>query len=111
VCGLSEEKLVSVIRDLAEAYMKRDVEKMLSFLTEDMVWAQPEGTFTGKKEVKRFLVWDAAQRTPDFKVRDAGIGIIVKGNKAVYEYVFEGSMPDGRRYRDIPGITVYEFSG
>lgn len=108
---MSEEKILSVIRDLAEAYVKRDVEKMLSFFTEDVVWAQPEGTFKGKEEVKLFLAWDAAQRTPDFKARDAGIGIMMKGNKAVYECVFEGSTPDGRGYREIPGITVYEFSG
>jgi ketosteroid isomerase-like protein len=38
---MSEEKIVSVIRDFVEAYVKRDVEKTLSFLTEDVVWAQP----------------------------------------------------------------------
>ena len=108
---MSEEKIVGVIRDFVEAYVKRDVEKMLSFLTEDVVWVQPEGTFKGKEEAKRFLAWEAAQRAPDFKTRDAGIGIMVKGNKAVYEHVIEGSTPDGRRWREIPGITVYEFSG
>jgi len=54
---MSEEKIVSVIRDFVEAYVKRDVEKMLSFLTEDVVWVNPEGTFKGKEEAKRFLTW------------------------------------------------------
>jgi ketosteroid isomerase-like protein len=39
--------------------MKRDVEKMITFFMEDVVWSQPEGIFKGKEEVKRFLVWDA----------------------------------------------------
>ena len=107
---MSEEKIVSVIRDFIEAYVKRDVEKMLSLLTEDVFWVQPEGTFKGKEEAKRFLTWDA-QITPDVKLRDAGVGIMVKGNKAVWEWVFEGSTPDGRRCREVPGITVFEFSG
>jgi ketosteroid isomerase-like protein len=107
---LSEEKIVSVIRDFGEAYARRDVEKMLSFLTEDAVWVLPEGTFKGKEEVKRYLTWET-RRIPDLKMRDAGIGIMVKGNKAVYEHVFEGSMPEGRRWREIPEIAVYEFTG
>jgi len=60
--------------------------------------------------VKRYLTWDA-QTTPDIQLREAGVGIMVKGNKAVYERVYEGSTSDGRRWREIPGITIYEFSG
>ena len=107
---MSEEEIVSVIRDFAEASMKRDVEKMLSFLTDDVVRISPEGTFKGKEEVKRYLTWDA-QTTPDINLRDAGVGIMVKGNKGVYEWVYEGSTSDGRKWREIAGITVYEFSG
>jgi len=110
---MSEEKIVSVIRDFVEAYMKRDVEKMLSFLTEDAVWVLPDNSFIpfkGKEEVKRYSTWET-QRMPDVKIRDAGIGIMVKGNKAVHEWVFEGSTFDDRRWREIPGITVYEFNG
>jgi len=106
---MSEEKIVSVIRDFVEAYARRDVEKTLSFLTEDVVWVAPEGTFKGKEEVKRFFTW-LAQRTPNLKVRDAGIGIMVKGNKAVYEYVFEGINAEGAKF-EAHGIDIYEFSG
>ncbi len=105
---MSEEKIESIIRDFVEAYVKGDVEKTLSFLTEDVVWVAPEGTFKGKEELKRLLVW-SAQSTP--KIRDTGIGICVKGDKAVYEYLFEGTTPDGRSWREVPGICVYEFSG
>lgn len=105
---MSEERLASVIRDFAEAYVKRDVEKTLSFLTDDVVWVQPEGTFKGKHEVKRSLVW-GAQRAR-IRLREAGVGIMVKGNKAVYEYVIEGITSEGVKY-EAPGIDVYEFNG
>jgi ketosteroid isomerase-like protein len=52
---MSEEKIVSVVRDFVEAYVKRDVEKMSSFLTADVVRRSPEGTFKDKEEVKRYL--------------------------------------------------------
>ena len=107
---MSEEKIVSVIRDFAEAYVNRDVEKMLSFLTDDVVRISPEGTFKGKDEVKHYLTWDA-QTTPEIKLREAGFGIIVKGNKAAWEWVYEGFTHDGRSWREILGITTYEFNG
>ena len=107
---MSEERIVSVIHERALASEKRDVEKMLSFLTEDVVWTNNEGTFKGKDEVKRYWTWEA-QRMSNAKVRAAGIGTIVKGNIAVYEEVFEGSTSDGRRFGEIPVIIVEEFSG
>ena len=105
---MSEEKIVSLVRDFAEASVKQDVEKRLSLLTEDVVFAYPEGTFKGKEEAKRFLTWDA-QITPDVKLRDAGIGIMVKGNKAIYEHVFDSVSLDGGKSHDTPAIGVFEF--
>ena len=105
---MSEEKIGSIIRDFVGAFEKRDVEKTLSFLTEDAVWVAPEGTFKGKEEVKRLLAW--AAQAGRVHHRDAGIGIVVKGNKAVYEYILEGSPTRGPKY-ETRGICIYEFSG
>jgi ketosteroid isomerase-like protein len=108
---LSEEKTVSIIRDFVEAYMKRDVEKTLSFLTEDVVWVQSEGTFQGKDEVKRLLAWlPKSFWYSQVKVRDAGVGILVKGNKAVCEQIVEGVSAHDRTY-EAPTISIFEFSG
>ena len=106
---MSEKRLESIIRDFVEAYMNRDVEKTLSFLSEDVVWTAPEGTFRGKDEAKRLITW-SAQSNRQIKFRDAGIGIMVKGGKAVYEYVLEGVTQEGMKY-ETPGICAYEFSG
>jgi uncharacterized protein (TIGR02246 family) len=106
---MSEKKIESIIRGFVEAVAKRDADKTLSFLAEDAVWVAPEGTFKGKKEIKRLLTW-MAQSARDTKFRDTGIGIMVKGNKAVYEYVIEAVTSEGMKY-ETPGVCVYEFSG
>ena len=108
---MSEERIVSVIRDFTEALVNQDVEKTLSFLTEDVVWVQPEGTFKGKVEVKRLLAWlPKSFWYSQIKVRDAGVGILVKGNKAVYEQIIEGVSAHKRKF-EAPAMSIFEFSG
>ena len=108
---MSEEKIVSVVRDFGEAIVKRDVEKTLSFLTEDAVWVQPEGTFKGKREVERLLAWlPKSSWYSQVKVRDTGVGILAKGNKALREQIIEGMSAHGRKY-EATAISIFEFSG
>ncbi len=107
--SVPEEKLESIIRDFVETFTKKDVEKMMSFFTEDAVWVAPEGVFSGKNEVKRYLTWYAPEDIR-MKLIDAGIGIAVKGNKAVYQYTLEATTKEGVKC-ETPGVSVYEFSG
>ncbi len=108
---MSEEKIVSVIRDFVEAIVKQDVEKALSFLAEDVVWVQPEGIFKGKEEVKCLLAWlPKSFWYSQLKIRDAGFGILVKGNKAVYEQIIEGISAHKRTF-EAPAISIFEFNG
>jgi len=104
---MSEEKIESVIRGWRAALEKKDVEKALSFVAEDAVWVAPEGTFKGKEEWKRYLTW-MARVNADLKLKDAGIGILTKGNKAVSQYTLEVKTADGMKY-EVPGVCVYEF--
>jgi limonene-1,2-epoxide hydrolase len=105
---VSEEKIESIVRDFGEAFVKRDVEKMLSFFSEDAVWVSPVGTFKGKEGLRRVLTWDT-QIMPTVKSRRSGIGIMVKENKAVTEDISEGWV-EGKKY-EILAVTVFEFSG
>lgn len=105
---MSEERIESIVRDFGEAFVKRDVEKMLSFFAEDAVWVSPVGTFKGKEGLRRVLTWDT-QVSPTAKSKPSGIGIMVKENKAVSEALGEG-LVEGKKYESL-GITVFEFSG
>jgi ketosteroid isomerase-like protein len=108
---VSEEKIASVIRDFVEAIMKRDVEKTLSLLTEDAIWVQPEGTFKGKTEIRRLLTWlPNSFWYSQLKVRDAGVGILVKGNKVVYEQIINDVSAHDRAY-EASAISIFEFNG
>ena len=104
---MSEEKIESVIRGWRAAVEKADVEKALSFVAEDAVWVNNEGTFKGKEEWKRYLTW-MAKVTPDVKFKDAGIGVMTKGNKAVSQFTVEAKTSDGMRF-EVLGICLYEF--
>ena len=105
---MSQEMIETTIRSFAEALVKRDVEKTLSFLSEDAAWVAPEGRFVGKDEIRRFLTWNST-RVQELSFTDAGFGIMVQGNKAVREYMLRG-MTGGLRW-EAPAVCVYEFSG
>jgi len=105
---MSEEKILSVLREFGEAYVSKNVERMLSFLTEDAVWVTAMGTFRGKDDVRRYFTWDV-KVTPDAKLRETGVGIVVKGNRAFSEAVEECTMPE-RGKLEFPVMLVFEFS-
>ncbi len=102
------DELKNVISGFTEAYMEGDVERTLSFLDEEVVWDAPEGIFRGKEEVKRLLAWSFGTADP-VKFIAKGIGIMVNGNRGVYEYTIEGNA-NGMKY-ETPGVCVYEFNG
>jgi ketosteroid isomerase-like protein len=104
---MSEEEIAGIASDFAEAFVNRDVEKMLSFFAEDAAWVSPVGTFKGKDGLRRVLTWDT-QISPIVKARRSGIGLMVKGNKAVDESISECEY-EGKKV-EVPGITVFEFN-
>ena len=57
------------IRGFTEAYMAKNIEETLSFLTDDIVWTAPEGTFNGKEEVRRLVTW-SLEDPSEFKFRE-----------------------------------------
>jgi len=103
---MSETNIETLIRNFLDAYMKQDVDGTLSFFAENGVWQVPEGVFKGK-EAKRYLTW-VFKVNRQIKFRDAGIGLVVKGNKAVYEYMLEAVTSQGMKY-ETPGICIYEI--
>lgn len=104
---MSEKEIESILRDFGEAFVKRDVEKTLSFFAEDAVLAGPEGTFRGKHEIKHYWTWDA-RFSPTITVRDSGIGIMVKENRAIVEHILQGAFED-KKY-ETPAMNLHEFS-
>jgi len=105
---MPEEKIASIMRDFVKTMETGDVEKTLSFFTDDGVWVNPDGTFKGKDEVRRYFTV-LSQSMRDMKVTECGNGIIAQGNKAFFEHVISGTFR-GQRC-DVLAICAYEFSG
>lgn len=105
---MSEEKIASVMHEFVDALVKQDVEKALSCFADDASWKTNEGTFKGKSELKRYLAW-LARSISIQKMTDAGIGLLVKDNTAVYEIDQEGTY-EGAKYQ-VRVICVHEFKG
>jgi len=104
---MNEEKIASIMRELIEALEAADVEKTLSLFAEDGVWVNPNGTFKGKEELRRYLT-NSAQSMRDMKISETGNKIIVQGNKAFYEHVIAATI-EGKRAEAL-AICAYEFT-
>jgi ketosteroid isomerase-like protein len=105
----SEEKIASVMHVFVEAVVKKDIEKALSCFEDDSVCEVTEGRFKGKSEIRRYLTWFANSKITNFNVAEAGIGLLIKGNTAVYESDQEGTY-EGARCKTRT-ISIYEFKG
>src|SRR5680860_1460097 len=105
---MSKEELISMMRNFRDALNKKDLEKSLSFFTEDADWVNPNGEFKGKEGLKKYLKW-GFEVSPDQKVVESGVKIIAEEDKAVYEHILEGSF-EGMKYQ-IPALCIYEFKG
>ncbi len=105
---MAEEKIKieDIMRDFIKTIGKRDVEKALSYLTEDVDWVTPSGTLKGKDELRCYLSSEPMQ---DLTITETGNGIITQGNKAFFEHVITATFR-GRRTEGL-AICAYEFKG
>ena len=105
---MTDEKIPGIMRDFVKTLSEGDVEKTLSFLTEDAVWVNPDGTFKGREELRRYLTV-FFQNMQDVTVTETGNGIIVQGNKAFFEHVIAATA--GGKRAEVLAMCAYEFSG
>ena len=104
---MTEEQIASTMRDLIKSLETGDVEKTLSLFAEDGVWVNPNGTFKGKEELRRYLT-NSAQLMRDMTVTETGNKIIVQGNKAFYEHLISVTL-EGKRAEGL-AMCAYEFT-
>ena len=105
---MPEEKIAGIMREFAKAMEAGDVEKTLTFFTDDAVSIIPYGTYKGKESIKSYLT-AMSNNMKDIKVVETGNGIVTEGNKAFFEHVISG-MYQGNKF-EMLAICAYEFSG
>ncbi len=105
---MSEKEKAELMREFIKTFESNDFEKVASLCSDDIVVEMPLGTFQGKEEFKHCFNW-MAENIKDFKVTEAGNGILVQGDKAFFEHTFFGIM-QGEKAQFL-AICAYEFSG
>ena len=97
----------SIIRNILEAYNKKDLTSMLSFFADDATYIRSEGTFRGKEEIKRYYTWNYSNHS---EISLTEKSIVVEGDMAVLEWAFEGtSVRGGSKKARLQGLDLFEF--
>src|SRR5512136_2381524 len=100
-------RIKSIIRNILEAFNKKDLVGMLSFFAEDATYVRSEGTFRGKEEIKRYYTWTFSNYS-EITLTDKVI--IAEGDKAVLEWAIEGtSIRGGGKKLQLQGLDLFEF--
>ena len=86
---MTDEKHAEMMKEFVKSLEASDIEKALSFCTEYITFVNPYGTYEGKEKVRLYLVW-MLDTLKDITFTETGVGILVKGDKAVYEHIIKG---------------------
>lgn len=105
---MSEEQVASIIREFVGAMVAADTDKAVSFVADDVRWVTPEGTFDGKAEIRRYIGW-TAEFVQNMSYSETGIGLMVQGDQAAYEHLFQGDV-EGTQVQWL-AMCGYEFAG
>jgi ketosteroid isomerase-like protein len=104
----TENKYEAIILDYEDALIKNDIDRALSFFTDDAIWFNAKGIFKGREELKKYLTW-LFKTVSDIKIFNDGVGIVVQGNKGIYQHIFECTIK-GYKTR-VPTFCTYLFNG
>tara|TARA_B100001971_G_C17841101_1_gene358650 strand:+ start:117 stop:560 length:444 start_codon:yes stop_codon:yes gene_type:complete len=102
--NVSSKKINYLIRNCIVSLEQRNIKKVLSFLTEDVVWITPRYSYKGIREIKKYLTW-LFKNLQDLVFIDEGIGVLVQGEKAVYQHILKAAI-DGSQIQ-IPSIFIF----
>lgn len=97
----------ATIRSFYKALTAKDVDKTLSFFTDDAVLIWGPFTFRGKEEVKRWLI-ELGELALSLQFGEKSL--IAQGNVVTNEFFMSLLTHDDKRGL-IPGTSVYELNG
>jgi len=92
--NMREGEVEEVIRDAYRALVRGDVDRMLSFCTDDVTLDWGPFTFEGEEEVRQ---WEEELRRMFPEIGILETRLEVHGSTAVHEFIIEVTTPEGRR--------------
>jgi ketosteroid isomerase-like protein len=105
---MAETKKENAIRDFIDALCKKDVDNAMIFFADNATWTAAEGVFKGIDEIKKYTLW-MINSLSGLAFSDAGVGVVVDGKNAFYEYTMTGTF-EGKKI-ETPGVCIYQFEG
>ena len=105
---MPDEGIKNIIRGFLQALLDEDADKVLQYVTDNVIWSSPDSTLNGKAGLKKYVEW-LREANPEVGIKESGLGIIVDGDKAFAEQILSG-VHNGRRWETL-ALCAYEFSG
>lgn len=106
---MSAETLSNIVADFVNSIAANDIDRTLSLCTDQTTWIVPEGTLSGKNEIKQYII-RLNDLNQNIEIKDTGIGLIIRGNECVHEYIFKGTTSEGMPWT-VLALSIYEFNG
>lgn len=105
------DPLVERVQSFRDAYLARDVDRMVDHFSQDAELTAAPGVFRGKDAIRRFLAWDA-DLSPTVVVEDVGLGMVAVGDSAVlWERVIHLSYEDVPYHEDAATLLELDDQG
>jgi ketosteroid isomerase-like protein len=104
-------KKIVLLDSFASAFNAHDINKIISYMTEDCIFEASAGPdvdgekFVGKEAVKKAFE-DVFKNFPDAKWSNPHH--FVSGDRAVSEWIFTGTKPDGSKV-EVTGCDLFTF--
>ena len=99
-------EIQDLMRGCLKAMEENNFEKAFSFFAEDGVFINPFGRFQGKEQISKFMAF-ADKQMGRWTAEEAGIGIIVKGQKGFFEHLVKATV-QGKAV-ETPAMCAWEF--
>jgi steroid delta-isomerase-like uncharacterized protein len=102
---------MAVLNAFADAFNAHDADKIVSYMTDDCIFEASAGPnvdgekFVGKEAVKKAFE-ETFKNFPDAKWND--VHHFIAGDRAVSEWTFTGTKPDGSRV-EVTGCDLFTF--
>ena len=105
---MPDETIKNIIRDFVQAFLDEDADRVLQYVTDNVIWSSPDSTLNGKAGLKKYVEW-LREANPEVGIKESGLGIIVDGDKAFAEQILSG-IHHGKKWETL-ALCAYEFNG
>jgi len=101
-----DENIKTLIESYISSFEEKNVEKILSYFTDDASWIAPQYKIKGKNEIEGYVLW-LFENIEDINFIPDGIGIMINEDKAVCQNIFKAKIGETRV--KIPTMFIFRL--